>query len=51
MHFFKKAVDALFIDAFRGFQKIEVHSNGSCEMNEGLHVFRKTKAAKSEARV
>src|SRR5260370_10500817 len=42
MNFFKEAIDALFVDALSGFQYVEVHANLGRQMNEGLHVLRKT---------
>ena len=47
VYFFKKTVDALLVDAFRGFQEIEIDPDGGREMNESLHIFGKAKAAKT----
>ncbi len=44
--FFKKTVDTLLVDALRGFQDIEIDSHGGREMDEGLHILGKAKAAK-----
>src|SRR3989442_11431939 len=51
MDFFKKAVDALFVDALGGLQHVEVHADFCREMNESLHVFRETETSIAEARI
>src|SRR5258708_12656715 len=47
--FFKIAVDALFVDAFSGLQDVEVHSDGSRQVDESLHIFWKTETAVAES--
>jgi len=47
MYFFQEAIDALFVDPLRRFQQIEVNANGSREVNECLHIFRKAKAPRN----
>src|SRR5712691_661207 len=51
MDFFKKTVDAQFVDAFGGLQHVEVHADFRREMNESLHVFRETETSIAEARI
>src|SRR6266571_1687809 len=49
MDFFKKTVDAQFVDPFGGLQHVEVHADFRREMNESLHVFRETETSIAEA--
>src|SRR6267154_1428218 len=40
--FFKITVNALLVDAFSGFQDVEIHTDRSRQVDERLHVLRKT---------
>src|ERR1041384_4937297 len=41
----EKMLDALLVDAFGSLQDVEINTNFGCQINESLHVFRKTEAA------
>src|SRR5215472_14434322 len=49
MDFFKKAINALLVDAFGGLEDVEIHANFRGQVNEGLNVFREAETAISQA--
>jgi hypothetical protein len=46
---FEEAVDALFVDALGSFEDLKIDADGSCEMHEGLEIFREAEAAEAQA--